>query len=138
MNNVSIIGRLVADPELKTTPSGVSVTSFGIAVQRPRTAKDGERIADFIDIVAWRGTAEFICKYFKKGQQIAITGAIQSRLWKDKNGNNRKAVEVVAEKVSFCGNNGNGSSTGKAETAQGAPEIPEEWVEIKDDGDCPF
>ena len=138
MNNVSIIGRLVADPELKTTPSGVSVTSFGIAVQRPRTAKDGERIADFIDIVAWRGTAEFICKYFKKGQQIAITGAIQSRLWKDKNGNNRKAVEVVAEKVSFCGSNGNGSSTVKADAAQGAPEIPEEWAEIKDDGDLPF
>lgn len=97
-NKVILIGNLVGDPELKQTPNGVSVTSFRIAVGR-RFAKDGE--TDFIDIVAWRGTAEFICKYFTKGKPILICGALQTRAWTDQNGNKRYATEVVADEASF-------------------------------------
>lgn len=103
LNCAVIMGRLTADPELKTTNSGLSVTSFCVAVDR-RYQKDGEeRQADFINVVAWRQTAEFICKYFCKGQMIAVQGAIQTRNYEDKNGNKRTAVEIVAENVSFCG-----------------------------------
>lgn len=99
-NLVVLTGRLTADPELKTTPSGVSVTSFSIAVDR--SYKQGEeRQADFINIVAWRGTAEFITKYFKKGSLIGIEGSIQTRNYTDKNGNKRTAFEVVANNVQF-------------------------------------
>ena len=99
--NVSIlIGRLTGDPELKQTPSGVSVTSFSIAVNRPYS-KDKEPQADFINIVAWRNTAEFIAKYFQKGSAIFIKGAIQTRSWTDGNGNKRYATEVVADEAQF-------------------------------------
>ena len=96
------MGRMVADPELKKTGTGKSVTSFTIAVDK--YSKQGEdKQADFLDIVAWEKTCEFICRYFHKGDMIAIQGAIQTRSYEDKNGNKRKAVEVVADKVSFCG-----------------------------------
>lgn len=98
INNVVLMGRLCADPELKTTQSGLSVTSFALAVDKGK-----DRGADFIDIVAWRDTADFITKYFTKGSMIAITGSIQTRTYEDKNGNKRKADEVVAREVSFCG-----------------------------------
>lgn len=98
LNNVVLMGRLCADPELKTTQSGVSVTSFALAVDKGK-----DKGADFIDIVAWRDTADFINKYFDKGSMIAIVGSIQTRTYEDKNGNKRKAVEVVAREVSFCG-----------------------------------
>ncbi len=101
LNVVVLTGRLVADPELKHTPSDVAVTSFTIAVTR-RFAKTGEdRQTDFIDIVAWRNTAEFVCRYFKKGQLIAIEGSIQTRIYQDKEGNKRKVFEVVANNVQF-------------------------------------
>ena len=103
LNSVALMGRLVADPELRQTPQGVSVTGFTIAVERNIVKQGQERQADFIDIVAWRGTAEFVCKYFEKGQMIALSGRIQTRLYQDKNENNRKAFEVVAEQVSFAG-----------------------------------
>ena len=97
-NKVILIGNLVADPELKKTPSGVSVTSFRIAVGRRFAGKDGEAPqADFIDIVAWRSTAEFITQYFTKGKPILVCGSIQSRNWTDQNGQKRYTVEVVAE-----------------------------------------
>ena len=99
-NLVVLTGRLTADPELKTTPNGVSVTSFSIAVER-RYKQGEERQADFINIVAWRSSAEFICKYFKKGSMIGIEGAIQTRKYQDKDGNNRTAFEVVANNVQF-------------------------------------
>lgn len=99
-NLVVLTGRLTADPELKKTPSDVSVTNFSIAVQRPY--KSGEEpITDFINIVAWRSTAEFICRYFKKGKMIGIEGSIQTRRWVDNDGNNRTAFEVVASNVQF-------------------------------------
>ncbi len=99
-NLVVLTGRLTADPELKTTANGTSVTSFSIAVER-RFRSGEERQADFINIVAWRQTAEFITKYFKKGNLIGIEGSIQTRKYQDKNGNNRTAFEVVASNVQF-------------------------------------
>ena len=105
LNVVAIMGRLVADPELRTTQSGNSVCSFRIACDRNYTAPGQERQADFIDVVAWRQAAEFVCKYFQKGSMVAVNGALQSRQYKDKNGNNRTAVEVVAEHISFAGSN---------------------------------
>ena len=100
MNIAILIGRLTHDPELKTTPNGVSVCSFSIAVERAYR-KDQERQTDFINIVAWRGSAEFISKYFHKGSMIGIEGAIQTRRYQDKDGNNRTAFEVVANNVQF-------------------------------------
>ena len=102
LNNVVLMGRLTADPELKQTYNGVSVLSFCIAVDRPYS-KDGNQQADFINVVAWRQTAEFVSKYFSKGQMIALEGCIQTRPYEDKNGNNRIAFEVIARRVCFCG-----------------------------------
>lgn len=98
LNRAILMGRLGADPELRTTPSGISVTSFRIAVNR---TYDRE-ITDWIDIVAWRQTAEFVCKYFHKGSMIAVDGSIQTRNYEDRNGNRRTAVEVVADQVHFA------------------------------------
>ena len=102
LNVVAIVGRLVADPELKTTQQGTSVCSFRIACDRNRAAKGEDRATDFIDIVAWRQTAEFVCKYFQKGSLIAIEGSLQTRQYQDKNGNNRTTTEVLASQVSFA------------------------------------
>ena len=99
-NLVVLTGRLTAEPELKTTPNGISVTTFSIAVDR-RYRSGEERQTDFINIVAWRQSAEFITKYFKKGSLIGIEGSIQTRRYQDKNGNNRTAFEVVANNVQF-------------------------------------
>lgn len=103
LNVVAIIGRLVYDPELKTTQSGTNVCSFRIAVDRSFTRQGEERKADFIDVTAWRKTAEFVSKYFQKGSMIAIEGSLQTRQYQDKNGNNRTTTEVLASQVSFCG-----------------------------------
>lgn len=132
INFAVLMGRLVADPELKTTPSGTSVTSFRIAVDR--NAK--EKTADFIDIVAWRQTAEFVTRYFHKGSMIAIQGSIQTRNYEDKNGNKRTAFEVVANTVSFCG-----KDTNKAVDLEPVCNIdtatPQDFETIDDD-DLPF
>ena len=101
--NVSVLmGRLVRDPELRHTSNGISVTSFTLAVDRDYCPKGQERQADFIDVVAWRKTAEFVCTYFSKGKMVAVQGPIQTRTYTDKYGNNRKAVEIVADKVHFA------------------------------------
>lgn len=100
INSVTIMGRMTKDPELKTTQSGLSVISFTVAVDRKYQK---ERQADFLNVVAWRQTAEFVEKYFHKGSMIAVQGSIQTRKYEDKNGNNRTAVEIVADNVSFCG-----------------------------------
>ena len=103
MLNVAILmGRLVADPEIRHTPNDIAVTSFTIAVDRSYVKSGAERQADFIDIVAWRATAEFVCKYFRKGQMIAVQGSIQTRSYTDKDGNKRKAFEIVADNVHFA------------------------------------
>ena len=103
MNNVTLIGRICNDIEMKTTTNGVEVISFCLAVDRKFKNANGEKQTDFINIVAWRKTAEFIYKYFSKGQQIAITGNIQTRNYEDKQGNKRTAFEVIADTVYFCG-----------------------------------
>lgn len=101
-NKVILMGRLTAAPELKQTPNGVSICRFSIAVDR-RWAKDGdEKKADFFNIVAWRQTAEFVCKYFTKGSAILIDGALQTDSWTDQNGQKHYTTDIVASEVSFC------------------------------------
>ena len=109
MNNICIIGRLCAQPEIKKTTSGVSVCSVSIAVDRDYKV-NGEKETDFIPCVFWRGTAEFVGKYFSKGDMIAVVGSLESRKYKDKDGNSRTVWEVKADKVNFCG--------GKKESSQ--------------------
>lgn len=138
LNTAILMGRLTADPELKTTQSGLSVTSFCVAVDR-RYQKDGEKQADFLNVTAWRQTAEFICKYFKKGQMIAVQGSIQTRNYEDKNGNKRTAVEIVAENVSFCGS----KSESDGQQAQNASRpsvnaIADDFTPLHTDSGFPF
>ena len=140
MNNVSLIGRLTADPELKTTQSGISNVRFSIAVDR-RFAKQGEeKQADFINIVAWRQTAEFICKYFSKGQRIALTGCIQTGSYTDRDGNKRYSFDVLAENVEFCEKKSSGSNTGHASppAVQSVPEDVDKIIDLPSDDDLPF
>ena len=103
INRVVLMGRLVSDPELKTTGSGLSVTSFRIAVDRSYVKAGEERKADFIDIVCWRNQAEFVCRYFGKGSMIAVEGQLQTRTYQAKDGSNRYVVEVGADNGSFTG-----------------------------------
>lgn len=119
MNFVLLMGRFVADPELKKTTSGKSVCAFTLAVDKGK-----DRGADFIDIVAWRNTAEFVCKYFQKGSPIVIEGSIQTRTYEDKSGQKRKAVEVQAENVEFVPR-AKEQSAGSAPAAFRAPERAE-------------
>lgn len=103
LNQVTIMGRLSADPELRATGNNVSVCSFTVACDRDYKARDAERETDWIDCVAWRKTAEFISRNFFKGQAIAISGRLQTRTYEDKQGNKRKATEILAESAYFCG-----------------------------------
>lgn len=112
INRVILMGRLVSDPELKTTASGISVTTFRIAVDRSYVKSGEERKADFFDIVCWRSTAEFVCRYFGKGSLIAVEGQLQSRTYQAKDGSNRYVVEVVADNVSFTGERRDNSAGG--------------------------
>lgn len=102
MNVVCLLGRLTADPELKRTASDIAVTNFDVAVDRTYQKEGQERQADFIHIVAWRQTAEFICRYFRKGQRIALQGWLQSRSYTDRDGNKRTAYEVVVDNAFFA------------------------------------
>ena len=120
LNVVAIMGRLVADPELRTTPAGVNVCQFRIACDRNFARQGEQRQADFVDIVAWHAQADFVCKYFSKGSLIAINGRIQTRNYQDKNGNNRTAFAVVAEDINFGGSKG----TGSAKVADGGEAAP--------------
>ena len=102
LNHITIMGRLTRDPELRTTQNGVSVTSFTLAVDRDVKGPDGRREVDFIDVVAWRQTAEFVCKYFSKGRMAVVDGRLQIRDWTDKDGNKQRNAEVLASSVYFC------------------------------------
>jgi single-strand DNA-binding protein len=136
LNKVVLCGRLTADVEIKQTQSGTNVCSFTIAVNR-RFAKEGEQQADFISVVAWRQTAEFISKYFKKGNSICITGSIQTRSWKDQNGNNRYATEVVADEAMFVDSK-NDAGNHDAPTYASQPLTAPKFEELKTDEDLPF
>ena len=119
LNRIIIMGRLVRDPELRTTQSGISVTSFTLAVDRDFKSRDsGEKSTDFIDVVAWRQTAEFVCKYFGKGRMAIAEGRLQIREWKDRDGNNRRSAEVVADNVYFGDSKRDSAPSGDA---YGAP-----------------
>ena len=135
-------GRLVKEPDFRTTPSGVSVVSFRIAVERSFVKQGEDRQADFIDIVAWRQTAEFVARWFRKGSMIAVQGSIQTRNYEDKQGNKRTAVEVVADNVSFCGSKAEQGSTAPAFPPVVAAQTPSAninmSVEDDDDDDLPF
>ena len=111
-NKVILIGNLVADPELKKTQSGVSVTSFRIAVNRRFTRQGEQPQTDFIDIVAWRQQAEFVTRFFNKGKPILVCGQLQTRTWTDNNGQKRYATEVVADELAFVGNKNDGGGSG--------------------------
>ena len=134
MFNLAILtGRLTADPELKTTPNGISVTSFTLAVNRNYKAGE-EQETDFINIVAWRQTAEFITKYFNKGNLIGIEGSIQTRKYQDKNGNNRTAFEVVCDSVEIMDSKG----ATQEDSARSSAPIEPHYEDLKTDDDLPF
>ena len=122
LNRIVIMGRLVRDPELRTTQSGVAVTSFTLAVDRDFKNRDsGEKSTDFIDVVAWRQTAEFVCKYFAKGRMAVAEGRLQIRDWKDRDGNNRRSAEVVADNVYFGDSKREGGDGYSSPPPYGAP-----------------
>ena len=146
INKVILGGRLTSDVELKQTQSGVAVCSFTIAVNR-KYAKDGEQQADFINCQAWRGTAEFISKYFRKGSSICIAGSVQTRSWEDKNGQKRYATEIVADEAMFVDSKGSEDTPSAQNGSQGKFEppayIPEAYTQpnfeqVSNDDDFPF
>lgn len=127
LNRIDIMGRLTGDPELRRTQSGTAVASFTIAVERDYKPEGGEKETDFFDVVAWRKTAEFVCRYFTKGRMAVIDGRLQTRKWTDKNGGNRVAVEIIADSVYF------------GDSKKSVPDGGNEPVELEyDDGDLPF
>ena len=145
LNNVVLMGRLTADPELRQTGSGVEVTSFTIAIDRAFVRQGEERQTDFINCVAWRQTAKFISSYFRKGQMIAVTGSIQTRNYEDKSGNKRVATDVVVANASFCGSkNETGASAPRDNSAFSAPAASystaaaSDFEELQGDDDLPF
>lgn len=128
MNNVSLVGRLTVDPEVKHTQNGTAYTRFNVAVDRP--VKQGEeKQADFITVVAWNKTAEFVCKYFSKGQRIGLTGSIRTGSYNDKDGNKRNTVEVWANNVEFVEKKTSVQPTVQPETID---------ITVPDDEDLPF
>lgn len=137
------MGRLTTDPEVRTTTTGKSVCSFSIAVERSYAKTGEQRQTDFINIVAWGSTANFISKYFAKGSMIALQGQIQTRNYEDKNGNKRTAFEVLAREVSFCGSKTQTSAasaevTASSQTNRYQSSEPFDFEEIGDDEDLPF
>lgn len=137
MNSISITGRIAQELELKQTPNGINVCAFTVAVKRPRV-KD---TTDFIPCVAWRNSAEFVTHYFRKGDLIAITGALTTRKYEDKNGAKRTAFEVVCDTLDFCGvNTSAGSETKSEEPAQDKTpqEVKPQFEELGEQDDLPF
>jgi single-strand DNA-binding protein len=159
LNNINLQGRLTAAPELRRTQDGKAVVSFGLAVERDYKS-NGNKETDFIDIVAWRSTAEFVSKYFTKGSMAAVSGRLQIRDWTDRDGNKRRSAEVVADNVYFgeskrdsdaggYSQNSYGSSYGSQSGNYGgynaapqsapAPQVtPSPYEELEDDGELPF
>lgn len=132
LNKIILMGRLTRDPELRRTQSGTAVASFTLAVDRDYKPQDGERETDFIDVVAWRGTGEFVSKYFTKGRMAVVEGRLQVRDWTDKDGNKRRSTEVVADNVYF-GDSKRPESGTPAEPSGELQELPDE-----EKGELPF
>jgi single-strand DNA-binding protein len=125
LNTAIIMGRLTADPELKSTGGGISVCSFTVAVDRRFKGQGEERQTDFIRCVAWRERAEFLQRFFRKGSMVAVTGSIQVRQYEDKNGNKREAVEIVADQINFTGERNPGNAGGGRDDIPLPPPPPE-------------
>ena len=120
LNRIVIMGRLTRDPELRRTQNGTAVTSFSVAVDRDfKSRESGEKATDFIDVVAWRQTAEFVCQYFTKGRMAVVEGRLQIRDWKDKDGNNRRSAEVVADNIYFGDSKRDNADGGSFNQSQG-------------------
>jgi len=138
LNVIAIMGRLSRDPELRQTATGKSVASFTIACSRGRKDANGKDLVDWIPVVAWEHTAEFVCKYFEKGSLIAIDGRLQSRTYKDRDGNNRTAIEIVANNANFAGSKSTGGGSNSVPAGNSYNEPTVQYDEIEDDGDLPF
>ena len=138
LNSVCLMGRLVADPELRQTPSGVSVCSFRIAVDRTYQPKGQEKQTDFINIVTWRGTAEFVSRYFRKGQLVAVQGSIQTSQYTDRDGNKRTAFDVVADNVFFAEKKAESGETKQGAGYDHSPDIQGDFEEIISPDELPF
>ena len=151
LNRIILMGRLTRDPELRRTGSGTAVTSFSLAVDRDFKSQSGEKETDFIDIVAWRSTAEFVSKYFTKGRMAVVEGRLQIRDWTDKDGGKRRSAEVVADKVYFGdskrdGGDNSGYNSGYSPAPASRSAAPSsfsaggsDFAEIgEDDGELPF
>ena len=143
LNKIILMGRLCANPELRRTGSGTAVTSFSLACDRDFKSQSGDKETDFIEVVAWKNTAEFVSKYFSKGRMAVVEGRLQIRDWKDKDGNNRRSAEVVAENVYFGDSKRDGAPAGDYAAPMGGYAAPvsttSSFSEIEDeDGDLPF
>ena len=149
LNRIILMGRLTRDPELRRTQSGTAVTSFSLAVDRDFKSQNGDKETDFIDIVAWRSTAEFVSKYFTKGRMAVVEGRLQIRDWQDKDGNKRRSAEVVADNVYFGDSKRDAASDGGYAPAYSAPagrapmmapsDGHSDFAEIgEEDGELPF
>ena len=133
INKVIIGGRLTADPEVKQTPSGVSVASFSVAVSR-KVGKEKEPATDFLNVVAWRGTADFVGKYFHKGSSICVVGSLQVRKWQDKDGGTRYSTEIIADEINFVDGKNEQGGGSYVPDAYSAPKMEE----VDADEDLPF
>lgn len=138
LNVIAIMGRLSRDPELRQTTTGKSVASFTIACSRGRKDVNGKDLVDWIPVVAWEHTAEFVCKYFEKGSLIAIDGRLQSRTYKDRDGNNRTAIEIVANNANFAGSKSSNGGSNSVPAGGSYNEPTVQYDEIEDEGDLPF
>lgn len=138
LNVIAIMGRLSRDPELRQTTTGKNVASFTIACSRGRKDANGKDLVDWIPVVAWEHTAEFVCKYFEKGSLIAIDGRLQSRTYKDRDGNNRTAIEIVANNANFAGSKRTDGGSNSVPTGGSYNEPTVQYDEIEDEGNLPF
>ena len=140
LNQISIMGRMVRDPELRRTGNGTAVVSFSLAVDRDFAPKDGgDRETDFIDCVAWRQTGEFVSKYFVKGQMAAVSGRLQIRPWTDKDGNNRRTAEILVDHVYFCGKKESGAQESRGAVSGYSAPADAEFAPMDDlDEGLPF
>ena len=141
LNKIFIMGRLTRDPELRRTQNGTAVAGFALAVDRDYKNADGTKETDFIEVVAWRSSAEFVSKYFTKGRMAIVEGRLQIRDWTDKDGNKRRNAEVVANNVYFGDSKKEGDSSGGYKAAGKAVDVEPgegEFAEVEDEEDFPF
>ena len=138
LNVIALMGRLVADPELRHTPNGIATCTFRIAVDRTYQPKGQEKQTDFINIVTWRSTAEFVSRYFRKGQLVAVQGSIQTGQYTDRDGNKRTAFDVVADNVFFAEKKAESGETKQGAGYDHSPDIQGDFEEIIGDESLPF